>query len=578
MNKAIDTPEMPSDIGFSGIDRLLDEFDAQDFRAAERLIERFSRQGVSEAQYPLVRPEDCRRVTTAVRQVFMAHARYFKLGDTQLIERFWAMSDKLLAGPIKAYPNEVHMVRILRAQASLACGDAERAIDEAGSLADQIYRIEGDREAMLDVLVVICRARLAMGDIEKATGRLIENVDYLLKVTPARRVDCYRKFEEFIGLTPALHPADGLMRWAMQRFARGSTAMRREFGSRSVRAIASCASRASTILGYLCLRLRRVLGEVRLRKSEAQLHREVIVTRAMGGIGDLAMMTPGLRILAARQGKPVKLAIRKAFFPIFQHNSDVELIDIDGPTIDVFSYRKWRNLSNCPAARYETRRRPFVRKTRIELFARGMGVRSAAYRSGSRDLTVPVAETDHSAAQEFLTERGIGRERPILGVQPYSRDSYKDHPDIVQIVTALAKTYDVLIFHHTKTPLDHLDGVCSTAGQPLEVSLSLVPHIDALLCVDSAFLHIAGAHRIPIVTMFGPTDGELFTREYENVTVLTEKSFACAPCWRNEDLPCQITGHCGTSPCIAAIRNASIMEAVRKAIGRVPATARPLPG
>src|SRR5207342_2345060 len=56
-----------------------------------------------------------------------------------------------------------------------------------------------------------------------------------------------------------------------------------------------------------------------------------LVTRAMGGLGDLLMMTPGLRALKAMRGpRPVVLAIPRRFFPLFDGNDDVELMDIDG--------------------------------------------------------------------------------------------------------------------------------------------------------------------------------------------------------------------------------------------------------
>ena len=55
-----------------------------------------------------------------------------------------------------------------------------------------------------------------------------------------------------------------------------------------------------------------------------------LVTRAMGGIGDLLMMTPGLRALKAKRARRPVLAIPLRFFPLFDGNDDVELMNIDG--------------------------------------------------------------------------------------------------------------------------------------------------------------------------------------------------------------------------------------------------------
>ncbi|MDH4067131.1 MAG: hypothetical protein OEW19_22245, partial [Acidobacteriota bacterium] len=66
-----------------------------------------------------------------------------------------------------------------------------------------------------------------------------------------------------------------------------------------------------------------------------------LVTRAMGGIGDLLMMTPGLRALKSmRAPRPVVMAIPRRFFPLFDGNDDVELMDIDDD-FDPAAYREW---------------------------------------------------------------------------------------------------------------------------------------------------------------------------------------------------------------------------------------------
>ena len=91
----------------------------------------------------------------------------------------------------------------------------------------------------------------------------------------------------------------------------------------------------------------------------------------MGGIGDFLMMTPGLRALKAHARPSGRsLAIPRRFFPLFEGNDDVELMDIDGD-FDPAAYEEWFNLTDCPAARVESRTAPAVRDNRIKLFARG---------------------------------------------------------------------------------------------------------------------------------------------------------------------------------------------------------------
>ncbi len=145
---------------------------------------------------------------------------------------------------------------------------------------------------------------------------------------------------------------------------------------------------------------------------------------------------------------------------------------------------------------------------------------------------------------------------------------YKDHPDIGHFIEALSLDYDIIIFHHIETGQPRGRGIASTAGLSLAQSTALVSALDAMVCVNSGFLHAAGAFDVPVVAMFGPTDGRLFTLHHKHATVITANdSFPCAPCWRNEDIPCQLTGQFGSSPCIAALKVEPVLAAVAAALG-----------
>ncbi len=156
-----------------------------------------------------------------------------------------------------------------------------------------------------------------------------------------------------------------------------------------------------------------------------------------------------------------------------------------------------------------------------------------------------------------------------MACSPIRANSYKDHPEIGRFIKALSADYDIIIFHHIETGLPAGRGIASTAGLPLAQSIALVSALDVMVSVDSGFLHAAGAFDVPVVAMFGPTDGNLFTRHHKYATVISaNKSFACAPCWRNEDLPCQVTRQVGTSPCVAALKVETVQAAVAEALLR----------
>jgi hypothetical protein len=141
------------------------------------------------------------------------------------------------------------------------------------------------------------------------------------------------------------------------------------------------------------------------------------------------------------------------------------VIDIDGPSVDVSKCKAWYNLTLCPAGRYEASRRPFVKRGRAGLFARGMGVGKRSLDWHGWDLEYVLDEGQLAFRDAFVRDAGLGL-RPIVGVQPYSRDSYKDHPEIGRFIKALSD-YDIIIFHHVETGLPAGRGIASTAGLPL---------------------------------------------------------------------------------------------------------------
>ena len=79
----------PSPRDFAGIvSKLLDEFDAADFRSAERILDTIQRQGRTISGYPRVRPADCDRVNRAIRAAFEANRPLFVTGDSAIVRRF----------------------------------------------------------------------------------------------------------------------------------------------------------------------------------------------------------------------------------------------------------------------------------------------------------------------------------------------------------------------------------------------------------------------------------------------------------------------------------------------------------
>jgi ADP-heptose:LPS heptosyltransferase len=294
-----------------------------------------------------------------------------------------------------------------------------------------------------------------------------------------------------------------------------------------------------------------------------------LVTRAMGGIGDLLMMTPGLRALKAmRPHHPIVLAIPRRFFPLFNGNDDVELIDIDGD-LDPAAYTQWFNLTDCPAARIESRTAPAVRKNRIELFARGLGITGWRLRTMDRRPRYVVSAAELKWRDEFFVRHGLDSAF-VVGVQPRTDEAYRDVPHIRQIIGALTEHARVVVFGDRLPPGGAVPGAIHVAELDLRRSFALASGCQVLVTPDSAFFHVAAALDVPCVGLFGPTDGRVRGRDYPRSTILdARRTLRCVPCWRNETTPCSLTG-LRPSVCLGEISPVDVVRAVGGRAGSGP--------
>ncbi|WP_286772515.1 MULTISPECIES: glycosyltransferase family 9 protein [unclassified Sphingomonas] len=568
----------------------LDESSFSEFRRIERVFARLRDQGSTVSGYPIIRPSDCGRITESLSGFFEQCRPQFRTRDASITARFEEIIGAFHAFCRSVYPSEATAVLVLRGKVLLFMGRTERVLDLVSHLVLRPYAVENVKHCA-ELTELFAQAHLQQGTVPAEPLSHIAFGAWLSAQAngwaafprPSRNVEADEggaaqtnkrsifavaiRMAPYVNREPAGDSArlrSALIRWASAgylRAARGHIGIRRNIAAFAMRWL----YQATMTFGYWTLRRpSRFSSPFSLRMNRKGT---TLVTRAMGGIGDLLMMEPGLEALARRQKTPVDFAIPRKFFPVFANNPHVRLIDIDGPPIDISRYRRFVNLSLCPAGRYESGARPYVKRGRVEIFAAAMGVRRAELKAqGWRINSFGNAE-EAAFCDAFLIEKGLGA-RPIVGVQPYSRDSYKDHPAIGEIISALAQHYDVLIFHHVGEGLPQGPGIVTTAGVALANSLALVSRIEAMVCVDSAFLHAAAAHDVPTVALFGPTDARTFTRHHRNVTILWKpQTFGCVPCWRNEDMPCQITRRRSLSPCLAAITADEVLDAVAGAIG-----------
>lgn len=299
-------------------------------------------------------------------------------------------------------------------------------------------------------------------------------------------------------------------------------------------------------------------------QSRRETKEHILITRAMGGIGDLLTMTPGIHALKRKYpAREIHLAIPKRYFSVFKGNDDVALLDIEKDRFNFEAYHKWFNLTDCPAARVEARTAPRVKRSRVDIFASALGIYGPRLWKMDRRPRYFLSEEDKEFREAFWQSHGlVGKE--VIGVQLHADEVYRDYPHTEQLVRKLARHRTVLVFDAKPIKGYDFENVIKVDSYSIRQAFALVSRCNAIIAPDSAFLHLSAAFNIPCVGLFGPIDGEVRTREYPLCDYLdASATLNCIPCWRNENIPCKLT-NMRVSVCMGHIPVSRVLATVEK--------------
>ena len=303
-------------------------------------------------------------------------------------------------------------------------------------------------------------------------------------------------------------------------------------------------------------------------KGNIERENNILITRAMGGIGDLLMMTPGLHALKKKfPNKEIHLAIPHHYFQIFENNPDVKLIDIEEDFFSHVHYRKWFNFTDCPASRKESRSAPKVKKSRIDIFAKAMGVKGIRFLTMNPSPRYFISTDEHNFADDFF-ERAKLNDEVVIGIQLNSDESYRDYPHMENLVEILSKKFKILLFDGYRIDGYNFENVFKIDSFSLREAFAIAHKCDAIIAPDSSFVHFAAAFEIPTIALFGPIDGKVRTKSYSNCIFIDARDeLECLPCWRNENIPCKLTGM-RNSACLESIPIKKIEFELEKLLNR----------
>lgn len=261
----------------------------------------------------------------------------------------------------------------------------------------------------------------------------------------------------------------------------------------------------------------------------------ICVIRSVGGIGDVLMITPGLRELKRR------FPNCKLTFAIDRHttHNDIyyELIK-NAPFIDecydarYVDKRKYTKCIDISAVSIPYEREGLPARNRIDIFANSLGLVTMENR-----LPFYCVEPEEKAiAKSFINEH-LGFAQPLVGIHTASNEdkrTWRVHQQVKFIKTFSAKASGAkfLIFdHHNMYDWSTLPNVVVTRNESLREMASLINEVDLFICPDSGPMHIAGALGKKSLTVFGSIPPEARINHYPSHTSVRMEELSCLGCW-----------------------------------------------
>ena len=568
-----------------------------ELEAIAEKLEALRRVPLTPSGYAAFRPQDCRVVIKALEKFLLTNITLFEAGSQDLGKRFLDLVDQLATSGLRAYPNEALQLDLVRSKALVALGREAEALTILSPMVARPYLVEDDMSSLATLLELHSQAQLSLGKLHEVRRNAFARVLMIVRLQPwqaARMFDHLmnglavgrrlsgrsRVVEPVLRLTARLRLHALMLGWR-KRIWQNRT---RYLATRAVEFLVAFVGRQMLFLIALNRRPRLLSGlsddavppDTAMGSWSQSLRnlvrdrRPVLVTRAMGGIGDIMTMTPGMAALARRMGQPVHFATRRIFHPLLENNPSIKLLDIEQP-VDPRQYRRWVNLSFCPAAEYEASVWPRVRKGRVQLYARSMGISRSRLRPVGwlpRCYLSPAQEEVRDKARARFAETGL----PAIAVQHYARELYRSYPAMTETIRDLADEAVIVVFHTSTVPLPQHPNIIPMLGRNLAESIATLAACDFYLGVDSAFFHIAVAFGLPCLGLFGPTSGMVRTsgRHYPNVRLMPHaQRFTCAPCWRNEDMPCYVSGG-QASTCLTSTQPLALADEMRRLMRDYP--------
>jgi len=278
---------------------------------------------------------------------------------------------------------------------------------------------------------------------------------------------------------------------------------------------------------------------------------EIIVTRCMGGAGDVLMTLPTVRAVAEKYKCKVDYATDFTYLDGILPNMVQGLPYIR----NVLNYHNIVNENydsvldlTCPCIVHEKPGADPI--NRIDLFARHLGIVLTNHK-----IDFIHTEEELTKGFEILNDLRIDiRKHKVILVQPSSSTTRRDFPldtlkQVVRKVSFLNNNIRIIVLTHgsdsyqaQQNRWQDINSVSKIHDLKARNIAGLMSYVDLVLCPDSLILHLAGALNKPTFAFFGPTDARARINYYPNAIAISgSHGLKCQNCWYN---PCPANQIC----------------------------------
>lgn len=328
----------------------------------------------------------------------------------------------------------------------------------------------------------------------------------------------------------------------------------------------------------------------------------ILVVR-FSSLGDMILITPLLRAIRERHSKAhVTLVTRKEYASLFVQNPRVnEVVTWDGREplanlIAVLRKTPWTHqldLHGSLRSRWLRFRLggswgsyPKLRRARASLIRRKKDIyrdrRHVAQRYFDAAKGLDVVPDDKPAelfihndalraADQFLQDHGLGRDRTLVAVVPGAAHATKRWPEEYWhqlVATLVTMKRDVVVLGGRQEEglgrrLAEAGGtrVASAAGLfDLQGTAALLRRSRGVVVGDTGLMHMATAVGTPAVVLFGPTVAQFGFTPYQARATVLERQLDCRPCSKHGGDACPLGHH----RCLVDILPDEVAEALRK--------------